>query len=59
MRWTKLPDTGLEVRETSEGAFWRHDPPSGTCTGEGQGPYVSLDDAVRDGADYALFAERG
>ena len=58
-RWTKLPDTGLEVRETHEGAFWRHDPPSAACTEQGHGPYASLDDAARDGAAYARFAAGG
>jgi hypothetical protein len=53
MKWTKLPDTGLEVRQTREGAFWRHDPPSACDTEEGVGPYASLDEAARDGADYA------
>jgi hypothetical protein len=53
--WTTLPDTGLEVRETSEGAFWRHDPLSPIVTNEGVGPYATLEDAARDGADYARF----
>jgi hypothetical protein len=56
MRWTPLPDTGLEVRTDSEGSFWRHDPPSASCTDEGVGPYATPDDAARDGADYAQFA---
>jgi hypothetical protein len=51
--WTSLPDKEIDVREDRSGAYWRHtetlpDP-------VGQGPYGSLDDAARDGEDYANF----
>jgi hypothetical protein len=59
VEWTVLPDMGLEVRETREGAFWRHVPPDPCQVEEGTGPYASLDDAARDGADYARFAAGG
>lgn len=53
MGWTPLPDSGIEVRETDEGGFWRHE--ERIPDPEGVGPYASAEDAARDGADYALF----
>lgn len=51
--WTPLPGQAIEVRETREGAFWRHE--ERIPDPEGQGPYSTLEDAARDGADYANF----
>ena len=51
--WIPLPGKEIDVREGSDGAYWRHqervpDP-------EGQGPYATLEDAAKDGEDYANF----
>lgn len=51
--WFSLPDKGIDVREGSDGGYWRHQERIPDPVGEG--PYDTLEDAAHDGEDYANF----